>query len=95
MLRQIRTSAGIPYQLGSLPISGVIVDVMNRFLPQKVIDAEDHVIGKSRAQYPIQFTRRREIPAKRFLYHHPCFRKQLACFNPSTTVANMLGGIAR
>ena len=56
-----------------------IENVHDRFLAQKVIDAEDRVFRKNRMCNLVQFLCRGKIAAKWLFDNHPCMLRQVRC----------------
>src|SRR5205809_3462892 len=51
-----------------------VQDVLNCFLPEVVIDAEDRRLRKVLVEHAIELSRRYEVAAKRLLDDDPCVR---------------------
>jgi len=72
-----------------------VEDVLYRLLSEVVVDPEDALFGKHLVQDAVQLHRRLQIAAERLLDHHAASRVKPASASLPSTVANMLGGIAR
>ena len=72
-------------------------DVLDRLLPQEVVDPEQPLLGNDRRQALVQLARRREVGAERLLDDEPraLADEALGAASSSAISSNIDGGVAR